>query len=61
MKYNRDNINDTLRVAKIASCRDNKPRYVYSTGLGFLIDKKPPAFAQAYYLIDRNSVEHRPT
>lgn len=61
MKYNRGNINDTLRVAKIISCRDNKPRYVFATSAGYLIDKNPPIFAQAHYLIDRNNIEYRPT
>ena len=61
MKYKRADINDTLRVAKIVSCKDNKPRFVFATACGFLIDKNPPAFAQQHYRIDRNNVELRPT
>ena len=61
MKYNRGNINDTLRVAKIVLGRDNKARYVFATANGFLIDRNPPPFAQAHYIVDRNNIEHRPT
>ena len=61
MKYNRSDINDTLRTATIVSNRDNKPRFVYATGCGFLIDKKPPVFSQKHYRIDRGNIELRPT
>jgi len=61
MRYQRADINDTLRVAKIVSGRDNKVRYVFATACGFLIDKNPPPFAQAHYIIDRNNIELRPT
>ena len=61
MQYKRADINDTLRVAKIVSGKDNKPRFVFATACGFLIDRNPPPFAQQYYIVDRNNVEHRPT
>lgn len=61
MKYNRGDINDTLRVAKIVSQRDNRARYVFATAGGFLIDRNPPPFAQAHYIVDRGHIEHRPT
>ena len=61
MKYNRANINDTLRVAKAVSIKIRKPQYVYATACGYLIDNNPPAFAQAHYLVDGTYIEHRPT
>lgn len=61
MKYNRADINDTLRIAVKSSNKTNKPCFVYATGCGFLIDKNPPSFAQQHYRIDRNNIELRPT
>ena len=61
MKYNRGNIEDTLRVARIVSGKDNKPRFVFATAYGFVIDKNPPPVCQQHYRIDRNNVECRPT
>ena len=61
MKYNRADINDTLRKAKAVSLKIHKPQYVYATACGYLIDNNPPAFAQAHYLVDGTYIEHRPT
>jgi hypothetical protein len=61
MKYKRWDLTDTLRVASAVSQRDNKPRYVFALAGGYSVEKYPPPFAQAYYIVDRNNVEHRPT
>ena len=61
MNYNRADINDTLRVAKAISCKTRKVQYVFATGCGFLISKKPPDFAQAHYYIEQAYIEKRPT
>jgi hypothetical protein len=61
MRYQRGDINDTMRVAMITSSRNRKAVYVYATACGYLISPKPPAFAQAHYIVDGKHVEHRPT
>jgi len=51
MKYNRGNLLDTFRVAKISSARNNKTLYVFATHGGYFIDQKPPTTLSAYYRI----------
>jgi len=61
MRYNRGDINDTLRVASISSVKNNRVKYVFATGCGFLIDNNPPVFTQAFYIVNRTHIEYRQT
>ncbi len=52
MKYNRADINDTIRVAQILANETNKPRYVFPTGCGWKIDIQVPPFAVRYHSVN---------
>jgi hypothetical protein len=51
MKYDRANLEDTLRVAKILALKSNKPKYVFATGDGYKIDHQIPPFSIKYYSV----------
>jgi len=57
MRYDRKNLNSTIRAAQIISTRSGLIYFVYATALGYCVYKEPPAFYQGYYAIDGQKVE----
>lgn len=57
MRYNRSDINATIRAAQAASKRDGLIYFVYATAPGYGIYKFPPAFYQGYYAIQGEKIE----
>ena len=52
MKYDRADINDTMRVAQILANKSDKPRFVFATGYGYKIDIQIPPFATRYHTVN---------
>ena len=57
MRYDRKNLNFTIRTAQAMSIRSGLIWFVYATALGYVVYKEPPAFHQGYYAIDGQNVE----
>ena len=59
MKYNRADLDDTVRIAK----KLNKQSYVFATANGYTIGNSPPPANQRYIRIDGqgNMFYHKPT
>lgn len=53
MRYNRGDLNATLRAALAATGRPGAlvPQYVYATGNGYIVSLCPPPAQQAYYRV----------
>ena len=54
MRYNKADLDDTIRVAKIMAYKANKPRFVFATGCGYKIDTQIPPFAIKYMSVNPN-------
>ncbi len=52
MRYNKADLNDALRVARIVANKSGKPRFVFATGYGYKIDIQIPPFAIRYYSVN---------
>ena len=52
MIYNKANLDDTLRVAKILAAKNDKPRFVFATGYGYTIGNQIPPFSMKYYSVN---------
>jgi hypothetical protein len=51
MKYNRSDLKDTIRVAKVMANKWDKSMFVYPTALGFRIEKTRPPFHGDYFMV----------
>ena len=56
--YNRADLQDTIRAAKVYSKKHNCIRYIFATYGGFLIHDSAPIGGQQHYKIDGERVEH---
>jgi len=56
MRYNRGNLNDTLRVACKTSSGETK--YVFATAYGYKIENKIPPFKnQDYFRVEKGNIK----
>ncbi len=57
MRYNRADLDDTMRVARLVTKRDGGRRFVYATACGYIISQTAPPCTQNYYRISPDKVE----
>jgi len=57
MRYNRADINSSIRAAQKLSIRDNLTYFVWATCFGWGIYKDVPPFHQGFYAVNGNKVE----
>ena len=57
MRYNRANLDETMRAAQWVAARDGHTRFVYATAYGFTISMTSPPAIQRYYRISQGKIE----
>jgi len=57
VRYDRKNLNSTIRAAQALSIRSGLIWFVFATAQGYGVYKEPPAFHQGYYAIKGVNVE----
>jgi len=57
VKYNREDLNSTIRTAQALSIQSGLTWFVFATAQGYGVYKEPPAFHQGYYAIKGVNVE----
>ena len=54
MRYNRGVIDSAIKAARHVAGKDNRPRYIFGTYLGYTIADHAPAFHQRYLKVFPN-------
>jgi hypothetical protein len=61
MKYNRGNLESTIRAAKHNAACSNEERYILATACGYAIERSPVSWQGYYKVLPTGEVEKHAT